>query len=102
MSGEGSHDPDGNTLTYHWFIDGEAMPLEKDPELFVDLGPGVHEITLIVRDPYEGWGDHTITINVEEPSTSLTTGMTLLIVVVVIVVITSAAIYVRSHREKES
>ena len=101
LSGQGSHDPDGDKLTYLWFIDGEAMPAEQDPELDVHLNPGVHEILLIVQDPYGGWSDHTITITVKEGSTGLKTGMTILFVIVVFVVTVSATIYLRSRSGKE-
>jgi hypothetical protein len=98
LNGGGSADPDGDPLTYHWFIDGEEQPASNDSELNVDLEPGVHHIILIVKDPYGGWGSRSITVTVEESSTGLTTGVAALVVIVIVASIAAAATYIRWRR----
>jgi len=53
LNGSASSDPDpGTVLIYEWFEDGEISLAEpsSSPTLTVNLGPGVHNITLLVTD----------------------------------------------------
>ncbi len=101
LSGRGSHDPDGDELTYQWSIDGKEMPASSKPEMDVDMGAGTHHIILIVKDPYGGWGSHDITVTIEEPSSRFTTAETILLIIVVAIVIAGAVVYVRWRHQRE-
>jgi hypothetical protein len=102
LCGLGSHDPDGDPLTYLWFINGKEMPPTDDPEMEVDLTPGHHHIILIVKDPYGGWGDYSITVTIEESSTGLTTMTGFLLFVIMISTIVGVTLYLRWRHQRET
>jgi len=45
-----SFDPNGNVLTYTWYVDGEAAPRDGDLVAAEDLSPGAHRALLVVSD----------------------------------------------------
>ena len=52
LDGLGSHDPDGDTLTYSWRWDGQEVATGVNP--MVELSLGVYTIELIVNDGQAG------------------------------------------------
>ena len=56
-------DPDGDELTYQWFIDGstEAGEEGKLAELMLEAGP--HTVKLVIMDPYLFKPDYSVDLN---------------------------------------
>jgi hypothetical protein len=48
LDGTGSFDPDGDPLTFAWFENG--VQIASGPAPAIALAPGIHTITLVVRD----------------------------------------------------
>ena len=70
----GSTDPDGDTLTYAWDLDGDGEyddSTEEFPRQTYPAGP--HEVSLKVTDPHGAHHSDTVTINSGEtpPSVSI-------------------------------
>lgn len=50
LNGSSSYDPDGDSLTYQWYVDGSAQPGATGVDLKLSLGTGSHVIRLDATD----------------------------------------------------
>ena len=59
-----STDPDGDPLTYSWYVDGEyyAQASNSDGIVLENLKPGKYDIKLIVEDGWGGQGELSATV----------------------------------------
>jgi len=65
LDGSGSMDPDGDELVYEWAMGDGSTADGVGPS--VDLAPGVHDITLTVRDLRGGVDSDTVRITIRAP-----------------------------------
>jgi len=66
LDGSGSSDPNGDELVYEWLMVDGSMVDGKSPT--VELGPGVHEIKLTVKDLRGGMDTDTVRITLRAPN----------------------------------
>jgi hypothetical protein len=64
LNGLASSDPDGDTLSFDWFLDGAATPFVSGAVAFAELEVGLHQITLLVNDGHGGTASATIDVAV--------------------------------------
>ena len=59
-----STDPDGDPLTYSWYVDGEyyAQASNSDGIVCENLEPGKHDIKLVVEDGWGGQDEYSATV----------------------------------------
>jgi hypothetical protein len=100
LSAEGSGDPDGQHITFCWYIDGKTVSDNLDPVLPGPFSPGRHKIELVVFDPLGARDNTSIEIKVLEPvqpAAPRTTSMTewTLPLFVVVLAIVSTSLYLR-------
>jgi outer membrane usher protein FimD/PapC len=60
LNGSASQDPESQSLTYSWFMDGGATPIGNGIVLQYTVPPGAHSFQLKVFDPAGLEGDSTI------------------------------------------
>ncbi|MFC1795083.1 hypothetical protein ACFL3Q_16040 [Planctomycetota bacterium] len=65
LDGSDSYDPDGNELTYAWYLEGEMIAEGVSPT--IELPVGEHTITLVVNDGTEDSEPDEVIITVIEP-----------------------------------
>jgi hypothetical protein len=102
FSAEGSFDPDGDELTYRWFIDGstEAGEEGKLAELMLEAGP--HTVKLVIMDPYGGRAETEIGLDVLERDDDLDVedpNWGWFVVLVIAMALVLSALYVRSRKD---
>ena len=68
LDGSASTDPDNDSLTYSWTVDGQAVG--QSALVSVKLAPGSHTITLTVKDNRGGVGSATVALQVLAPTTT--------------------------------
>jgi hypothetical protein len=64
VSAAGSSDPDGDPLTFEWTLGTTVLLTTTSPTATLTLGPGVHTVTLTVRDPLGLQSSDTVAITV--------------------------------------
>jgi hypothetical protein len=64
LNGLASSDPDGDTLSFNWFLDGAATPFVSGAVAFAELEVGLHQITLQVDDGHGGIGTAMVDVAV--------------------------------------
>jgi hypothetical protein len=101
LNADGTLDPDGDPLTYEWFVDGESRSIGSDPQTQIQLDKGGHEITLVVTDPYGGTSEETISIVVKDETYQFSSGWAILLILVVVVAVVAAIIYLRYRPQKD-
>jgi hypothetical protein len=65
LNGSGSSDPNGDTLTYAWTLEGASIASGVNPS--IELAPGTHVIGLVVSDGVLESGTDAVVITVEGP-----------------------------------
>jgi ELWxxDGT repeat protein len=65
LDGSGSHDPDGDPLTYDW-RDAAGVSLGDANATTLTLGLGIHDITLTVRDEHGGAASDLARVTVKD------------------------------------
>ena len=65
LNGSASTDPDNDSLTYGWTVDGQAVG--QSALVSVKLAIGSHTITLTVKDNRGGVGSATVALQVLAP-----------------------------------
>ena len=98
LSGEGSHDDDGDDFNYTWRVEpGGAVVYGQDAQ--IELPEGNYTITLTVRDGFGGSDSTTVTVELVEPEVISPPGPTLpswlaILLVIIITVVAFASYYV--------
>jgi hypothetical protein len=64
LNASASADPEGQSLTYQWFIDGAATPQVTGVTAQWSTTPGSHTVRLRVIDPAGAYDDLTKTVTV--------------------------------------
>ncbi len=64
FSGRNSYDPDGDSLTYRWTIDGTGFVSNRPDARFTFRKPGVYRAVLTVADPKGAKSSHATTLSV--------------------------------------
>ena len=95
---KGSEDPDGQQITYEWYLDGTLISNEEETSIPGPMEPGVHEIELVVIDTMDAEDSTTIRLLIFEedlPETpdQLSSTYWILIIIVFVIVIISTVIY---------
>ncbi len=67
LNGSGSSDPDADALKYTWTEGGATVYVGENPMPTVNLGPGVHDLTLTVDDYRGGTATDTMRITLNAP-----------------------------------
>jgi hypothetical protein len=62
FSSEGSWDPDGEIVSYHWDFDDETTSDLKTPQMHTFMADVTYTITLIVTDDREARGEASLTV----------------------------------------
>ncbi|MCK4299262.1 MAG: hypothetical protein KAX80_07010, partial [Planctomycetes bacterium] len=98
LSAEGSRDPDGHVLTFQWYLEDSLVG--SDPILATGglLGEGIHNITLVVRDPLGAEDSVSATVVVIPGEVVIDEGpaptpVGLIIILIVLLVIAGTVIY---------
>lgn len=65
LDGAGSYDEDGSISSYQWKEGSTILSTEPKPQL--NLGVGIHTITLVVTDNEGAEGSDSVTISIQEP-----------------------------------
>lgn len=62
LDGSGSSDPDGDDLTFAWYLGGQLVASEETP--IVGLPNGSHELTLQVADPSGEYSEDLVRVTI--------------------------------------
>lgn len=76
IDGTGSYDEDGSISSYQWKEGSTVLSTEPKPQL--NLGVGIHTITLVVTDNEGAEGSDSVTISIQEPGASTPYGTVLM------------------------
>jgi len=84
-----SLDPDGDTLSFQWYLDGAYLDNVGNTPLWTwDNAPaGKHTVKLIVDDGKGGVTDYSMNINLEEPGSNVTLWVSIIAAIIVLATI---------------
>jgi hypothetical protein len=105
FDGNGSSDPDGDELSYRWYLDGSNESLGDDARLEALVPVGIHNVTLRVEDTDGAWAEASVQVVVEAlPSPEPKAGFPIAFLLILILVLVMAAVavyYVKRQRFEE-
>ncbi len=106
IDANGSYDPDGDVLSYEWFLDDQVESVASEKNGSLDLAPGTYMLTLFVEDANGGTSSSSVTFYVSDnPDPSSTflpnDGWWILIVILLIIVVLVSLFILRSRKKEE-
>ena len=106
IDANGSYDPDGDDLTYEWFLDDQVESVASDKNGTLDLAPGTYLLTLYVEDVYGATSSSSVTFYVSDSPDPRSTyipndGCWILLFILLIIVVLVSLFILRSRKKEE-
>jgi hypothetical protein len=104
LDATGSLDPDGDEMSFEWFLDGSDTPWPMGRTSNAQLTEGRHTIRLVIRDPWGGEDSAVVSIDVHGTVKKISRHIPFMAWVLVLVIIIAASLclawgYQRHHRQ---
>jgi hypothetical protein len=99
-----SYDPDGDEITYEWFLDDQVDAIASGINGSLDLAPGLYQITLFVEDVNGATSSSSVTFTISDksdPSTNHSLIEDNWIILIIIILSVLVVLFIIRFRKKE-